>query len=188
MSRAYTLQLKQSLRRTVVVDDGVRSTIELLDVLPRPAMADLLRARLRAAGFEDAEDGTLVRVEDDGVRVAIDPEARTVTVRAQDEAELELEAEATVRTYEETKDRDEARGRARLDAQLEAEAEAAEGALKAEVSARLEARLGDLRGELDRLGNEVVADALERRAAQLGRVTAVSRDGATGEITIKVEL
>ncbi|MCA9557721.1 MAG: hypothetical protein KC583_04060, partial [Myxococcales bacterium] len=64
----------------------------------------------------------------------------------------------------------------------------AEGALKAEVAARLEARLGDLRGELDRLGNEVVADALERRAAQLGRVTAVSRDGATGEITIKVEL
>lgn len=188
MSRAYTLQLKQSLRRTVVVDDGVRSTIELLDVLPRPAMADLLRARLRAAGFEDAEDGTLVRVEADGVRVAIDPEARTVTVRAQDEAELELEAEATVRTYEETKDRDEARGRARLDARLEAEAQAAEGALKAEVAARLEGRLGDLRAELDRLSNDVVADALERRAAQMGRVTAVSRDDATGEITIKVEL
>ena len=188
MSRAYTLRLKESLRRTVVVRDGVRAALEVLEVLPREQMAELLRARLGARGFVQDALGALVRDEPDGVRVSVDPVLHTVTLSLAGEQAIDLEAEASVPTFEERHAHDERTGRAALQGELEADAAAVEATLRADVAERLSRRLADLRGELDRVTHEVVADGLERRAAQLGQITELSRDDATGELTIRVKL
>ena len=75
MSRAYRIRLSESLRRHIEVDDGICSSLELLDVLPREQMAELLARELEGAGFEERE-GQWVRVDADGWTVSTDARGR----------------------------------------------------------------------------------------------------------------
>ena len=61
------------------------------------------------------------------------------------------------------------------------------------VVARIEAaealgRLGDLRRELDQDVNRVTAEALKRRAAQIGQIKEMTEDPQSGSLTIVVEV
>lgn len=188
MSRAYRISLSESVRRQVVVGDEVRAGLALLDVLPREEMAELLAAALRARGFADQADGTLRRVEADGVEVVVDPLAGTVVLRREVAHQVEIAAEGEVRAFEETIAQAEAEARARLRETAEAAAaEDAEAARRA-VTEQLEGRLGALTDALDGIVNEVIGAALKRRAAQLGEVTEVAEDEATGSLTIRIKL
>ena len=60
--------------------------------------------------------------------------------------------------------------------------------MQAEVTDKLEARLGDLRRELDQAVNRVTAEALKRRAAQLGTIKQLTEDPQSGSMTIVVEV
>jgi hypothetical protein len=44
MSRAYRIAVSESLRRHLKVEDGVATTLEVLEILPREPMAELLAA------------------------------------------------------------------------------------------------------------------------------------------------
>lgn len=189
MSRAYRIRISESLRRHIVVDDGIQSKLEILDILPPEATAALLGKELEAAGFEQDEDsGEWVRVDDDGVEVRVDAKESTVTVRASANEELELERERVVRAWAENDATTRERGRKQLEGELEQEAEEHRQGLQAKVTEQLEGKLGDLRRELDQISNRVTAEALKQKAASMGEVQEVSEDPETGSLTIRVKI
>jgi ethanolamine utilization cobalamin adenosyltransferase len=187
MSRAYRIRLSESLRRHIAVDDGICSSLELLDVLPREQMAELLARELAGAGFEERE-GQWVRVDDEGVEVRVDPQQGTVTVSAASREQVEVSKTREVRAYAENDVVTRERARADIQAELESEVGEREKALQAKVTEKLEGKLGDLRQELDRISNRVTAEALKRKAASLGEVQEISEDPETGSLTIRVKI
>ncbi len=188
MSRAYRIRLSESLRRHIEVDDGICSSLELLDILPREQMAELLARELAAAGFEERDEGQWVRVDDEGVVVRVDPKQGTVTVSAASEQDLELTKTREIRAYAENDVVTRERARADIQASLESEVGEHEKALQAKVTEKLEGKLGDLRQELDKISNRVTGEALKRKAASLGEVQEISEDPETGSLTIRVKI
>ena len=188
MSRAYKVELSESLRRHVKVEDGIKAGLEILDVLPREQMAELLRAELETRGFERREDGLMRRIEDDGTEVTVDPVEATVTIRRESAQEVEVSGTEKVSGWEETAKQVTEAGQRRLQERLEGQIDVETERLRDELNAALEKRIGILRGELDDVTNRVVAEGLKRRAAQLGEVTSIAEDPATGAVTIKVRL
>jgi hypothetical protein len=194
MSRAYRIRISESLRRHVEVSDGIQSKLEILEVLPPEQLAEILKAELAAAGFEELGEGEegkageWVRVDEDGVEVRVNPEEGTVTVAAGAEELVELERERQVSAWAENDAAVRERGQKALKAELEDELDERSKDLQAEVTKKLEGKLGDLRQELDRISNKVTAEALKRKAASMGEVQEVSEDAETGSLTIRVKI
>ncbi len=78
--------------------------------------------------------------------------------------------------------------REELQRDLEKQAAEKETGLQTQVTDRLEAQLGGLRQELDEAVNRVTAEALKRKAAQLGRIKEITEDPQAGSLTIVVEV
>jgi FtsH ternary system domain X5 len=186
MSRAYRIAVKESLSRHVQVDDGVSSSLELLPILQKERMRELLAAELAGKGFT-REGTTATRRQDGGVTVRVDLESGGVDIVAEGHTELELSTERTAVAAEPG---DAARTQA-LQAvartALEREAKAEEEALRKQVTQQLEGTLRDLRAELDGVVNRVTASALKARAAELGEVEAIHEE-PNGNLTIKVRV
>jgi hypothetical protein len=186
MSRAYRIAVKESLSRHVQVGDGVSSSLELLPILEKERMRELLAVELTARGF--TRDGVrATRRQDGGVTVQVDLESGAVEISAEGHTDLEL---STERSAVSTLPDDPTRARAlRTVAQqaLEREAQAEEEALRAAVTRQLEGTLGDLRAELDGAVNRVTAAALKVRAGELGEVEAIHEE-ANGSLTITVRV
>jgi hypothetical protein len=96
MSRAYRISIKESLTRTVEVDDGVCSSLELLPILQKERMRELLAHELGQRGFV-RQGQTATRAADDGVTIAIDLDSGEVNVTAEGHATLDLKTERTRR-------------------------------------------------------------------------------------------
>jgi hypothetical protein len=190
MSRAYRIKVQESLRRVLRASDHIRTELELLEILPPEQMADLLAEELVRRGF--AKQGqTLIRNEK-GVQIRVEPATGTVTVQSQAEERVELEASKNV-----VADADwgrnltkEARQSAEQELRQGLEKEAAKktAALQQQVTKRLEGRLADLRKELDQAVNRVTAEALKRRAAQMGQIKEMTEDPQNGSLTIVLEV
>lgn len=188
MSRQYRVRVRETMRRVIKAEDHVRSQLELLEVLPAREMAELLAEELARRGFERQND-VLVRTQDD-VEVTVELATGAVTVRATSEKSVALEAEKTGYAYDEDGSSREAKKRLgeQLRASLEKEAQTQAKKLQTELTDRLEARLGDVGAELDQAVNRATAEALKRKASQMGRVKQMADDPQTGSLTIVVEL
>jgi hypothetical protein len=69
MSRAIQIRVSESVVRTVHVEDGVQSPLEMLPILAPDRMGELLARELEELGFE--RDGKVARRTDkDGVGTA----------------------------------------------------------------------------------------------------------------------
>lgn len=178
MSRVYRIAVSESLSRIVHLEDGVQTRLELLPILPTERMAAILADNLAERGFT-VEGDVATRATGDGLSVAIDLRAGTVTVSLAEERQIETEATGTGDNAENA--RADAAGRAARKADRVAEQ------ARQELTERLERQLRDLKAELDRVGNDVTARALEERARQLGEIEAIHRD-EDGSMTIKVRL
>lgn len=190
MSRAYRISVSESVRRHVRVSDGIRTQLELLDVLPADSMCGLLTNELSHRGFERDGD-EMVRVDEDGVeiRVAVTGDnIGHITVRLAKESDVDIEVERTGRAYRETESQAREALREQVDRAIENQATKAEAELSAEVTELLERKLRDLRREFDQIGNRVTAEALKTRARQIGEVKEISEDPETGSLTIKVRV
>lgn len=186
MSRAYRISVKESLSRHVQVDDGVCASLELLPILQKERMRELLAAELAARGFT-REGNTAARGGADGVALEVDLDTGEVSVTAEGHTQLELTAERAAVVAD---PHDAARERALRDAaqaSLEQTAKAEEETLRREVTERLEGALRDARDELDGVVNRVTAAALKQRAAELGHIEAIHEE-ANGNLTIKVRV
>lgn len=186
MSRAYRISVAESLARHIQVDDGVCSNLELLPVLEKREMGALLAEELETKGFAK-EEGKAVRREKDGTTVSVDLESGDVTVKAEGKASVNLETRRTAISERPNDSAKEEALRKAAKEQLEREAQAEEEALRRKVTAQLEGKLKDLKEELDGVVNRVTANALKKKAAQLGTVEEVHEDG-TGNVTIKVRV
>jgi len=189
MSRRYRIRVRETLRRVVKARDQVSTQLELLEVLPADQMAELLAGELEKRGFERHGD-VLVRKQGD-VAVEVDLETGVVTVRAASEKEVEVEAQRDGFSYGEgRRETQEIKKQLQeeLRESLEEDAAREAGKLQSEVTDLLEGQLGDVTAELDQAVNRATAEALKRKAAQLGRIKQMADDPETGSLTIVVEL
>jgi hypothetical protein len=185
MSRAYRITVKESLSRHVQVEDGVSSSLELLPILEKERMRELLAAELAQKGF--TRDGQVAtRAAGDGVSVTVGLETGEVSVTAEGHAEVELATERSAVVDGPSADREQALRQAAQQS-LAREAKAEEEALRRQVTERLEGTLRDLKDELDGVVNRVTAAALKQRAAELGQVEEIHEE-PNGGLTIKVRV
>lgn len=186
MSRAYRIRISESVHENIHVEDGVQSKLDVLDILGKEAMAELLAAELEKNGFE--RDGNVMRrTDDDGVEIEVDLTEGTITVRARGESEVDRTIERDRLVDEEQSGRAEDALRKAARKQLENEVEAERAKLTEEVATKLEKKLRDLKEEMDRVSNKVTADALKQKARQIGEVEEVQEDDQ-GNVTIKVRV
>jgi hypothetical protein len=181
--------VKESVHRTIRAEDKVSTCLEILEVLPPEPMAGLLRDELERRGFKPK--GTVLVRTDDGVTISIDPETGTVTVAAAATEQVSVQAEKHGRAFDDTgpnaaQVKQQLRGQ--LKQELGRQVDQKQEALQSQVTDQLEGRLSDLRQELDQVVNRVTAEALKRKAAQLGQIKEMTDDPQAGSLTIVVEV
>jgi hypothetical protein len=189
MSRAYRISVSESQNRVVRAGDSVSTHLELIEVLPCDQMSALLAEELKKQGFEE-KDGKLVR-KDKEVAVEVNPDTGEVSVSAEAALKVQLTSTREGRAYDESgpnskRIKDELKKQAEQEIDRQAEAKTSD--LQTKVTDRLERRLADVREELDQVVNRVTAEALKRKAAQLGQIKEITEDAESGSLTIVVEV
>lgn len=190
MSRVYRIKLRESLHRVVRATDHVSTQLEVLEILPAEAMAQLLAEELARRGFE--QRGKQLSRRHGEITIQIDPETATVTVHAQTEEKLALEAEKNAvldrDLGRDTTERAKNAARQELRESLEKKSARRESELQQQLTEKLEGRLADLRQELNQVVNRVTAEALKRKAAQIGQIKELTEDPEQGALTIVLEV
>ncbi|MCS6850051.1 MAG: hypothetical protein NZ700_02640 [Gemmataceae bacterium] len=192
MSRGYRLRVRESLTRVTHVGDRAELQLELLNVLPAEQMAELLRDELLRRGFRP-DKGQLVRQKDD-ITVSADPLTGLVRLESQKEVQATVTAQEDVilpanvsEDITVTKAKEVLRVKV-LEPNLDKRLAETVAEARASLARQLEAELVNLRQELDQAVNRVTAEALKRRAAQLGAIKHITEDQASGSLTIVVEV
>ncbi len=187
MSRAYRIRVCESLRRVLRATDLVSTQLELLQILPAEEMAALLTEELASRGFQ--EQGKKMVRQGGGITVTIEPAAGTVTVQTAGTNHVNLQGERQGAYYEDYGPATiQTELRQALQAELENQAQAQQAELQKDVTARLEGHLADLQQELDQVVNRVTAEALKRKAAQIGQIKHLTEDSQNGSLTIVLEV
>ncbi len=190
MSRSYRICVQESVSRVIRAIDRVSTRLEILEVLPPEEMAGLLADELIRRGFQRQSDGSLVR-RANGAVVTVDPATATVTAAIETAEAVKVEDAKEGRAYDDAGQhakRVKQSLRHELRRDLEKQVGEKEAALRTQVADELEAQLGALRVELDQTVNRVIAEALKRKAARLGRIKEISDDPHAGSLTIVVEV
>jgi hypothetical protein len=189
MSRAYRVTVRECQNRIIRAEDHVRTQLEILEVLPPEQMAGLLADELERRGFE--RDGTRLSRRQNGVTITVETTTATVTVAAEASEQTTIQAERSDRAYDDVGPHAKV-VRANLKKQLEKDIENKAGEKKAslqtKVTERLEGELSGVRQELDQTVNRITAEALKRKAAQMGQIKEVTEDAQAGSLTIVVEV
>jgi hypothetical protein len=189
MSRAYRVSVRESQNRTICAEDHVSTQLEILEVLPPEQMAGLLADELERRGFQ--RDSTRLTRKQNGVTVTVETTTATVTVAAEASEETTIQAERADRAYDDVGPHAKV-VRENLKKQVEKDIEKKVGektaSLQTKVTDRLEGELSDVRQELDQAVNRVTAEALKRKAAQMGQIKEMTEDPQAGSLTIVVEV
>ena len=191
MSRAYRIRVKESLARDIRAEDSIETRLEMLEILPPEQMGELLAQELKRRGFEEQEDGALVRKEQDGVTVTVEPCSGTVTIRAESADRAEVEGTREGYGYNDVgpgRKSIEQRLGSELKADLEKRIEQHEEKLQKVATGKLEKELNEIQPELREAVERVTAEALKQKAAQMGQIKEISEDPQAGSLTITVEV
>lgn len=189
MSRAYRIEVGESLSRTLSSDDEVSTQIELLPVLPEESMRRILAQELEKRGFRE-EEGKHVR-QGSGVVVTVDAKSGEVTVRAQDSERIDLSAKETgvyADDWGASQRQVEQQLSQKLREGLEEQAAAREKKLRKETTDRLERELCDVLRELDQVTNRTIGEALKIKAREMGDVKEIVEDERTGSLKIVLDV
>jgi hypothetical protein len=189
MSRAYRIAVRESIKRMVRARDHVSTDLEILNILSREQMADLLAQELHSRGFK--QKGKQMVRSQDGVNVSVETDTGKVTVHTDLEKEVAIDGERVGRSYDDAgpsakKTRENLKKELRED--LEKQVCDREAQLQTEATDKLEAQLSGLRRELNQVVNRVTAEALKQKAAQLGQIKEMTEDAESGALTIVVEV
>ncbi len=187
MSRAYRINVSQTIRRHVQIDDGICAPLELLQVLPVDRMQALLARELKKRGFT-LEGKKARREEGDGIVIEIDLEAGEIALRVEQDEEVKVTSSASAIPDRKKKDLGRSKLKEQADKQATEKAKQIQERLRRKATERLEGKLQDLRGEIDDAINRVTAEALKERARKLGEIEEMKEDPETGSLTIKVRL
>jgi hypothetical protein len=190
MSRAYRIRVRESVSKVIEARDRVSTQLEILEVLPPEQMAELLREELEDHGFQ-REGEVMVRHQDNGITVTVDPKTGVVTVQAEGEQKVDIHKEREGSAWDDVgagaeQTRKVLKEQLKKDLQKDVERETEK--LQKQVTDRLEGELNDLRRELDQAVNKVTGEALKQKAGQLGTIKEVTEDPQSGNLTIVVEV
>ena len=171
-------QAYESLALKLAFDDGCVVWLNGVEIARRNAPATL------------AHDSIATRAAN-GVEVAINLDTGGVNVRSEVSRQVMVEGEKEGRAFDDvgphaSKVKKDLRAGLRKD--LEKRVGEHGDKLQTEVTDRLERELADLRKELNQAVNRVTAEALKRKAAQIGQIKQISEDVAAGSLTIVLEV
>jgi hypothetical protein len=189
MSRAYRIQVRESLTRALKGEDSITTQLEILEVLPPEAMAGLLKEELKNRGFEE-KDGQMVR-QGDGSTVTVDPNTGTITIKAETGQTVELEGTREGISYDDIGPGSKAVRQSlqkELQKDLEKRAEQKQGELQTKATEKLQEQLGELEQEMTQVVNKVTIEALKEKARSMGEIKEISENAQAGELTIKLEV
>lgn len=184
MSRPYRVRVAETVRRHVVVEDGVECGLDLLQILPCEEQTQILAEELSRRGFTVTGD-VAGRTTDTGVVIEVSLEEQRVTIKKRREKNIVQTADRTLQsnTAEATEDH-----RAIVRQQAERLIEGQKEADRRALTAELEREIGDLRAELDEVAVKVTQEALRRKASRMGEVESISEDPETGSMTIRIRV
>jgi histone H3/H4 len=189
MSRAYRIRVKESIARDLSASDKLESDLEIMQILPKEQMSQLLKEELKKRGFHEA-DGELKRTAD-GVEVCVDAETGHVTVQAEAKDKVELEGEREGWGYDDVGPSQESIKKQLGDQvinDLNRRADQQQTRLQEKATEKLQKVVCEVGQELNQAVNQVTRDALKQKAQSLGRVKEMSEDAEAGTLTIKVEV
>ena len=189
MSRAYRIQVADSLTKVVKADDHVSSQLEVLGILPKEQMADLLGIELKERGFE--VEGTTAKRTQDGVDISVDLATGEVVVQSEGCREVEVSSERQGTTYDDYGPGKKALKKSleeELQKDLEEKVDQKREKLQSEITDQLEGQLHDIRKELESAVNRATAEALKQKAASMGQIKEIAEDDEGGSLTIVVEV
>lgn len=189
MSRAYRVSVRETRHRTIRAEDHVSTQLEILEVLPPEQMAGLLADELEQRGFE--RHGTRLSRKQDGVTVTVETTTATVTVSAEASEQTTIQAERSDHAYDDAGPHAKVvreNLKQQLEKDIDRKADEKQASLQTKVTDRLEGELNDVRQELDQVVHRVTAEALKRKAAQMGQIKEMTEDPQAGSLTIVVEV
>ncbi len=189
MSRAYRITVKESDTRNLKAGDEICTQLEVLEILPPEDMAGLLKDELKNRGFEEQEDGTMLRKDGD-ITVKVDPCSGEVTVKAETEETVNQEVKREASGYNDVGPNEKSlreKVKEQLKTDLDKKFDQEQSRLQGKATEALEKHLQDLQPEISEVVNKVTRDALKQKAQQMGTVKEISETEG-GELTIKVEV
>ena len=189
MSRAYRIAVKENIIRVVRACDHVSTKLEILGILSKEQMAELLGRELERRGFK--QDGKQMVRNQEGITVSVDTSTGDVAVLSDLEQEVKVDGERVGIGYDDAKSlskKVEERLTKEILEDLENRVCDREANLQTEATDKLEAELDSLRAELNQAVNRVTAEALKKKAVQLGKIKRVTEDTESGSLTIVLEI
>ena len=187
MSRAYRIRVTESLQLDASAEAEALARLELLPILGSTEMCELLEAELTVSGFE-VTNGTASRHSSAGLLIDVNLADLSLKVECELNRSLEMQNDC-VNLAGDGDDEQSVRKQLKSELQQDADSERAalEKRLKEEARHVLNAAVPELRSEFSQIVNKVTANALKKRAAQLGQIQSVDDDG-NGNVTIVVEV
>jgi len=189
MSRAYRIQVKESETRNVKTDDEICTQLEILEILPPEDMEVLLKEELKKKGFTEQPDGSMVRNEEDGTTIVVEP-CGEVRIKVEKTEQISKEADKEGRGWDDMgPDQKSMRQtiseelKKKIDKQFEEDRKR----MQEEVSKKLEQKIQEIQPELGQVINQLTKEALKQKAHKMGTITEISENEA-GDMTIKLEV
>lgn len=190
MSRAYKIEVKESEQRVIRASDEICTTLELLDILPPEATADLLKKELKSRNFKEAENGTMVR-EDKNQIVTVDPCSGEVVVKTIVESDKKVEVKregVAVDDIRDSREKVTKKLKERAQEEIQKEFDSEQKKSQSKATEHLEKAIADLQPEINDIVNKITRESLKAKAAQMGRIQEITENAESGEMTIKIEV
>jgi plasmid maintenance system killer protein len=187
MSRAYRIAVEESLTRIIKAHDGVKSKVDMLPVLGKEDMNNILAQELEKDGFD--REGDVCKKEEDGIVVTVDLGAREVEIKASKECEVEVKKTANAMVDRDHADikKEEEKIKNKLCQELEKDVDKAQEQLQKEITDRLEKQVHQQLDKINAAATRATGSALKVKAAQMGEIKEIS-EGSNGQISIKVKV
>jgi hypothetical protein len=183
----YRISVKESLSRSIKEGDDITCSLEILPVLEKKRMSELLIGEFLNRGFK--RDGSKVMQEQsNGVILEVNTETGVVSLLVESCKQLELSSERAIMVDEDNDNTGKEQNlRDNLKQELENKAKSEMDSLRKESTKKLESSIHDIKKKLDDVVNKVTIAALKIKAAELGQVESI-HETENGEITIKVKV
>lgn len=199
MSRAYRIEVKETLEIKTTAHDRVESKLQMLGLLPPERMAEILGEELVGEGFGPSDSqmtkkGLLQKrtCEADGTEllITVDPQLGSVlveTVAQREKTFVGIRAGVVLDTIPLAK---EERKRLQNLVLEDAKAEESREQSKTQKTATnlLEGSIADIRALMDQVVHRATLRALREKASQMGQIRSIDEDPLQKRLTIVLEV
>jgi len=199
MSRAYRIEVKETLEIKTTAHDRVESKLQMLGLLPPERMAEILGEELVGEGFgpsdsQDTKKGLLQKrtCEADGTEllITVDPQLGSVlveTVAQREKTFVGIRAGVVLDTIPLAKEEKKRLQNLVLE---DAKAEESREQSKTQKTATnlLEGSIADIRALMDQVVHRATLRALREKASQMGQIRSIDEDPLQKRLTIVLEV